>query len=73
MKTDPSTNASDMTIREAFAMAALQGMCANPTLLNVKKEGEHSYADFSTGNMRAACMIADALISALNDNEGVTQ
>ena len=50
--------ASDMTIRERFAMAAMQGFMANPSI-QISPEG---YAN-------DAVLCADALINALNENQ----
>lgn len=51
--------ASEMTIRQAFAMAAIMGLCANP---DCSEQSEGIIAKWSV-------VQADALIAELNNRE----
>ena len=65
----PASN-NPMTKREAFAMAAMQGLMANPerySYVTAKVESrEWSHVDATRHNAEKAVYLADALIAALN-------
>lgn len=58
--TDPNAPASEMTIRERFAMAALEGIHASGSFLA---------SDLYRNAAAAAVVQADALIAALNNKQ----
>ena len=71
----PGDSESDgMTIREAFTMAAISGLNANPSIHSsvavvVERRGESRPVSFLLGQM--AVEVADAALRALEDKEEV--